>query len=249
MDAAKGGRSDGTSTKLGRAQTRPHQRRETGPAGAAASRLSARRGRHLGRAALGVPALAGHSVCPAARDCLAGRGRCLPANLLLGSAAILAYNPERTAVACGFRTFLWRVVRSRSSSYFDRIESRRGKHDPAVDLYELVDARPRGAGADPAAVAIEQELAGLVAQAKEQLSDRSRWICDQVAAGKSIADLARDMGVTIKYGKVRKGTGPCGIQSSVSTHVRSRIRTPLLTRGKKCPRLAPPRETTDQGQG
>jgi DNA-binding CsgD family transcriptional regulator len=47
-------------------------------------------------------------------------------------------------------------------------------------------------------VAIEQELPALVAQAKEQLTDQSRWICDQVAAGKSIADLARDMGVTTK---------------------------------------------------
>jgi len=90
---------------------------------------------------------------------------------------------------------------SRSSSYFDHIDSQRGKHDPAVDLYELVDARPSGAGADPAALAIEQELPALVAQAKEQLSDRSRWICDQVAAGKSIPDLARDLAVTIKMAK------------------------------------------------
>src|SRR5262249_3523235 len=110
--------------------------------------------------------------------------------------AIPGYEPVRANKPCPVRTYLRSVIASRSCNFLNRARRHRQKNELFADLSAMADSQPQRAGTNPALSAEKQQERDQVSEALAKMSSPNGRICRLVAAGMSLAGLARRLGMT-----------------------------------------------------
>jgi RNA polymerase sigma factor (sigma-70 family) len=110
---------------------------------------------------------------------------------------------------CAYRTFLWTVLWARCTDFVRKLRRREAHIDRSADVKEVHDGGGDGVspfnprwGGDPARLAEERESVQRLKAALGQMAPASRSLLEEIAAGKSMVQLAVQL--ALPYHEVKR---------------------------------------------